>query len=219
MPAPATHADALRLEYSATEVAHLDVVGTIPGVVPIAVAARCGVGTARIRSRAAGIAFKAPGSATWGPAVDADADGSYLLEDGDDRDKWLRVTAYTAFLLTPREGRILLADRFNNPISSDNVSAAEASAGDVEDVELAVANDGSAYLSQVLAWIDAGVAGLQISPNGADWSAPTTEATALALADVPPAGDVALHVRRTIAASAPSDPDVLNHLHLSFSGI
>ncbi len=219
MAIPATHADALRIEYSATEVAHLDVVGTIPGVVPIAVAARCGVGTARIRSTAAGLRFKAPGSSAWGPAVAAAADGSYLLEDGDDRDKWLRVTVYTAFLLTPREARVLLADRFNNPIASDNVSAAEATAGDAEDVELAVANDGTAYLSQVQAWIDSDVAGLQISPNGADWSAPTTEATALALADVPPGDDVALHVRRTIAAAAPSDPDILNHLHLSFSGI
>ena len=219
MATPATHADALRIESAAAEVAHLDVLGTIPGVVPIAVAARCGVGTARIRSTAAGIAFKAPGSAAWGPAVAIAADGSYLLEDGDDRDKWLRVTVYTTYLLTPREARVLLADRVNNPIGSDNVSAAEAAAGDVETVELAVANDGSVILSQVLAWLDPAAAGLELSPDGAAWSAPTTEATALALADVSPGGSVALHLRRTIAAAAPSDPDVLNHLHLTFAGI
>ena len=220
MPAVATKADALRIESGSTEVRHLTAIGSIAGVVVQAVAARCGEGIAKIRSTAAGvISFRAPGSETWGPDVAADAEGAYLLVDGEDRDKWLRVYVYPDYLLAPREARIFLHDRFNNAVASDDVSAAEAAAGDVEAYELDLANDGNVILSQVRAWIDEDVDGIEISPNGSDWSAPTSEAAGLELADVPPGESVALHVRRTITAGAEADPEVLNFLHLSFSGL
>lgn len=222
MPLPATHADSLRIYADAVEVSCLALVGTIAGVRPLAVAALCGRGTARLRSDAAGTAlsFRAPGSITWGPWVAAGGDGSYLLEDGETPSKWIRVQVYAAYLLaSPQEARIALTDQFNNAIGSDNVSAAEASAGDVETYTVTLQNDSVNTISGLKAWLDAAVDCLEISHNGADWVAPTSEAAALALADVPAAAAATLHLRRTIAAAAPSDPSVLNLIHLAFDGL
>jgi len=220
MATPATHADALRIEYASAEVKHLTVLGTIPGVVPLAVAARCGPGLAHLRSTTAGrISFRAPSSSTWGPDVLCEADGTYLLEDGEDPDKWLRVLVYTSYLLAAREAPVLLHDRYNTGVASDDVSAAEAAAGDVETYQLALANDGTAFLSQVTAWIDAATTGIEISDDGITWVSPTTEAAGLAFDPIAPGGSATLHVRRTIAASSPSDAAVLTHLHLAFSGL
>ncbi len=223
MTLSATHADQLRIEVSATEVVHLTVIGAIHGVVPVAVAALGAPGVAIIRAAGeAGneLAWQAPGSANFGPATVPTADGVYLLEDGDDPDKWLRVQVYTASLSgQPEQSTVYLTDRYANGPPYDDVTAAEAAAGDVATYTLTLTNDGTVTISQLVGWIDAAVTGLEISDDGAAWVAPTTEAAGLALADVAPASSVTLHCRRTIAGGAPVDADILTLLHLAYSGL
>jgi len=222
MPAIATGPDALRVEVAAVEVDHLHLIGTLPGLVPQAVAARCGTGTGYLRGTGASgraVAWKAPGSATWGPSETIAADGTVVLVDGDDTDKWIRISAHLSYLVRPGEAVVRLDDRYANGPPLDDVTAAEASAGDVTTYTLALTNDSTVTLTQVAAWLDASVSGLEVSADGATWSAPTTEATALALADIAAAGSTTLHLRRTITAGASADAGVLTLIHLAFSGL
>jgi len=218
----ARRADSLRLTISGVEVQHLVPVGTIPGVVVEAVAAGCGPGAARLRSSADGtrLAFKAPGSAAWGLDCVADVDTTWFLQDGEDPDKWARVARYGDYMNTgPAEGRVLLDDVFNNAVAYDDVTAAEALAGDVATYTITLANDSLHRFSKLVAWLDAAVTGLEISDDGITWVSPVTEAAGLALDDIAPGGTDTLHARRTIGAAADSDTDVLNHLHFAFNGL
>ena len=85
--------DALLIEESAVEVTHLHLIGTIPGVIPLLAAARNGPGSAMLQSTGDGtyIQWRAPGSMTSGTAILCATDGNYLLRDGEDANKWLRV--------------------------------------------------------------------------------------------------------------------------------
>lgn len=221
-----TYADMLRIEAASVEVQHLHAVGTIPGVAILAAAGRCGTGTGRIRSRRDGtrLQFKAPGSSTYGRVVHVAANGNYLLMDGDDADKWVRVAVYASHLLaSPAEAAVFLKDVYENAVSHDDVTAGEASAGDITTYTLSMSNVSNVHLSQVKVWLtqysgDAAVA-LEISDDGASWVAPTTEGTALVMADIAPSGTVTLHIRRTVTAASDSDADVLGRIHYSFSGI
>lgn len=219
MPAPASHADALRITVSGVEVQHLRVAGTVPGVVPLLAAGRNGPGQGRLRTSAAGdaLAWRAPGSATWGAWCSVPADGDYLLLDGDDLDCWLRVEVHTAYLVGSAEAIVALADRWTNAVAQADVTAAEAAAGDVLEYALTLTNAGTQTLD-VVAWLDATTAALELSADGVSWSAPTDEASAVALGTLAPAATATLHLRRTIAAAADSDPDILNLIHLAALG-
>lgn len=219
----ATRADSLRMEVSAVEVVHLTAVGTLPGVAVLAVAGRNGPGTGRLRSQGADgtlLSWRAPGSAVWGPDVDASLDGIYLLEDGADAGKWARVQTYGAHM-TPAadEAEVLLVDRYNNEIGSDDLTAAEASAGDVETYTVDLANDNPVGLSNLRVWLDAAVVDLEISDDGAAWVSPTSEAAALVLPPLAGGANDVLHFRRTIGAASPADPAVLNDVRLAFNAI
>jgi len=218
----ARRADSLRLKIAAAEVQHLVPVGTIPGIVVEAVAARCGPGAARIRSSADGqrLAFRAPGSAVWGLDVVADVDTTFLLQDGEDPDKWARVTRYGEYMLTGQaEGRILLDDVFNNGVGHDDVTAGEALAGDVETYEIELWNDSLHRFSHLVVWLDAAVTGMEIFKEMVGWFSPTTEATGISLPDIGPGSFKSVMLRRTIDPAAESDTDVLQHLHFAFDGL
>lgn len=222
MPLTATHGDALRIETGGSESLHLTAMGTLPGVVVLAAAGRNGPGMGRLKADETGtrLAWRAPGSATYGTPVVCSPDGLFLLEDGEDRDSWLRVHLRSAYAVPGHaEARIALGDRWANAVGHDDVTAGEASAGDVEDYTVTLANDSAAGLSQVKVWIDTAVSDLEISDDDITYVSPTTEGTALGLADIPAAGSITLYLRRTIGAAEPSDPDVLNHLHFSWQGI
>ena len=101
--------------------------------------------------------------------MDVSAGGSFLLEDGDDRDKWARVSVTASRLAgTPAEARVLTREVYGNGVSYDDVSSAEASAGDVQTWELALANDSHIWLTGVLVWIDSTVSGCR--PGRSSWS-------------------------------------------------
>jgi hypothetical protein len=207
----------LQILVADTEVRNLAAVGTLPGVAVVAAAGRNGPGTGRLRSYRDGtwLAWQAPGSASYGVAVACAADGSYVLEDGDDPDRWLRVQVYRAHLVPgPAEDLVHLRDVFSNAIGGAAVSAADAIAGRVDTVELTLVAQQPA--GELRVWLAEASAGLELSADGLSWSAPTTEETALALGSLLAGQSRPLFLRRTIPAAAASTPALLNLVHLSF---
>jgi len=217
----ATKGDAIRIMDSGNEVQQLHAVGTIHGVAIRQAAGACGPGIGRLASEGNGslLRWRAPGSSTAGPSVDVSAGGQFLLLDGDDASAWLRIQVYTDFLLaTPQAADVHLTDVFNNAVAADNVSASEASAGDVSTWTLTLRNDSDEMVTDITVWIDDDTDGVEISDDGSTWVSPTTEAAGLDLGDLVASAEATLHIRRTIAASSASDPDVTSLLHYSFIG-
>ncbi len=223
------YADTLRLYDGATEIRQLAAVGTLPGVVPLLAAARNGPGTAALRYTAAGaIQYKAPGSSTWGPAVTLPAhaipDDTWLVRDGDDADKWLRVQVYADYLPSvATEAAIELADVFGNAVGKANCAAADALAGEVISWEITCTNTGDRAgpgqdLTALTWWLTppAGTT-LEISDDGLSWVAPTSEGTGLVLGTVAAGASTTLHVRRTLAADSDAAPSLLSQLHASYT--
>lgn len=201
------------------EIVHLLTSGTLPGVSILAAAARNGQGTGYLKTTGtAGVnlSWKAPGSSGFGPEVDVASDGSYLLEDPDSA-KWLRVQVYKDYLRSgPAQGAVRLYEVYNNGIGHDDVTAAEASAGDVASYNVIMKNDSPKILIAPRVWLDAAVSDLEISDDNIVWVSPTTEPTALLFPDLAAGGSDTLYLRRTIAAAATFDPKILNLLHTRF---
>ena len=105
-------------------------IGTIPGVRFSNASISNGLGTGKIRYTAAGLAWRAPGSETFGVPVPVAIDGNYILCDGEDAGKWVEVAAYTAYMEAGRVGLVKIADRFNNVYS--DISKAEFDSGGTE---------------------------------------------------------------------------------------
>ena len=205
-----------------TELKQLASIGTIDGVAILHVGGKNGTGTGVLRSVtvATRLSWKAPGSSSYGTYVDCSVDGEYVLVDGDDDSKYVRVYVYNSHLSsTPEEGNVYLQDLINNETGSDNVSAAEATAGDVKDYTVAIRNSSGVVVSPIKFWLDPSTSDLEISDDGAVWVSPTTEGTALDWGELNPGSARLLHMRRTIAAAASSDTEVLNLLQYSFDGL
>ncbi|MCP4249173.1 MAG: DUF11 domain-containing protein [bacterium] len=218
MTAGATGPDAIRLELFGGSVESLWVVTEFRGVAVRFAAGLNGPGVGRLRSTGDGTAlsWRAPGSATFGVDVDCSADGEYVLCDGEDPDKYVRLEVWAAHLSPgSAAAAVVLRDVFGNAVGYSDVAAAEAAAGDVATYTITVRNASAAYMHRVLFWLDPSVVDLEISPNGSAWSAPTTEATAITLGDLAPGATATLHLRRTISVGADSDPDILNLLQYS----
>lgn len=213
--------DSLRIEKTSVEVTHLDIIGTIPGVIPLLSAARNESGVGRLSTSGDGqtMHWRASESNTEGPGVRTTADGSYLLLDGEDEAKWLRVQVDVSEMAKGAvEGLVELFGRYNNPVSSDDITAGEASAGDVATYTLTLENQSNTILSQLTVWIDSNVSGIEIADDGATWVSPITQATGLVLPDLIPAGTDTLHVRRTITAGAVANGEIETLLHFSYRG-
>lgn len=219
MPTISTRGDSILVRKGAIERQQLVAVGELPGVLIAQLAARNGPGTGALKTDGTGttLAWRAPGSGRFGVPVAIPLDGSYLLEDGVDPDRWARVTVDLDFLpAEARFGRVFCVDRYDNTISMDDVTAGEASAGSVETQTLTLENQSPHRLRRIVAWIDPTVVNMEISDDGAVWVSPTTEATGLVFADLTPGADHTVHLRRTIAAGADSSPKVLNWFHVRF---
>jgi len=210
--------DALRILSGLFEVQSLRAVGTIPGVIITHVAARNGPGLGRIKCQDAGtrLAWRAPDSSTFGTPVTVTSDGRYMLRDGEDLDKIVHVRVYSTYLEAGAESPVLLGDRYNNPIGDDDVTAAEATAGDVKTFAIQLENQSGEIMHRPVAWVDAAVSDIEISADNSAWVTPTSKATALELPDMAAGASDWLHIRRTIGAAENADPDVLNHLHFAF---
>lgn len=223
MPAAATQSDALRVELSSVEVKGLHAAGTLPGVELLFVGHRNGPGQGTLRAvTATSLAWRAPGSANFGGAVEVGAGGSFVLLDGDDPYKHMRVEVYASFLPAgPLEAPVFLQEAFNEGIGGEGVSAAEAAAGDVASWTVELVNASAVALTALRVWLDAATQGLELSWDGASWYAPDSEnhADVLAHASLASSASVTLHLRRTIGASAPADPGVLNLIHFAWDSV
>lgn len=220
--AVATRGDALRIEVSGVEVPCLVPVGTIPGVAITAAAGRNGPGVGYIRSTDDGtlLSWKAPGSRQYGDACRVQADCTGILEDGDDPEKWVRISVdYDWLQPSPSEARVYLRDLYENGVSHDDVTAGEAAAGDVADYTLTLTNDSGHGMSQVKAWSAPEISTLTISDDGVAYVVRNDETNPLALADIPAGGSISFYCRRTVSAGASADTGVLSHLHFRWEGM
>ena len=211
-----------------TDVESLSVARTLPGVAILAVAARNGPGTGMLLWSGSALRWKAPGSTTAGTPVVIASDGTYLLEDGDDPDKFIRVTTYSDYMPTSEaSATVYLRDVFGNGVSHDDVTGAEAEAGTDETYAVMLRNDSNVGLSNVKAWLEdtgysIGLVGQYkhwLSGDNSSWSQPTTEGTAIELDDIPAGEAGVLYVKRDLYALLGNYPDVLQHLHFSYDGV
>ena len=234
MPFAAEHADALRwyvLDYECgpdkyyEEIPPLGLIRTLPGVKPLMGAGRNGPGPATIRSGPNGteLSFRAPGSQSWGVDVDCAADGTYLLEDGEDTGKWLRIQVYADYLPNgPAEASIRMHDRYGAGVGYLELLdiSVTVGAGDQTTPTYYLYNASRETISDVCVWLDpAAVDFLEIDEGGPSWVKPIAEADAVELGDVAPGEMLTVSLRQTVAAGTPADPDVLNHLHSSYNAL
>ena len=216
-----TRGDAILVESSAVEVLMAAAAGAIPGLVILATGGGNGPGAGTLRQDAGtkDVSWQAPGSATFGAPIDVAAGGSFVLEDGDDPDSWVRVSVSPTFQAAGAADALAQLQDVYNRVGPDDITAAEATAGAVEVFTLDLTNQSGMEVVGLKAWLDPATVDLEISDDGAVWVTPTTEGTALALGNLLPAAADILHVRRTIGAASPSDVAVLNLIHLSWVGL
>jgi hypothetical protein len=228
----ATRGDGVRLQLSGVDVISFRVVGALPGVVVQCVGAANGPGVGRlIASTGSGgiyIAWQAPDSSTPGaPQPVSLADGSYLCEDGEDPTQWIRFQVYNAFLPSgvggAGESQVYIGDRYNE-MGPDDVTAAEALAGQVETVEYTLTNVSPIRVLNVKCWIDrSGVIsrGITISQDNITFTNPGSEGAAgvLVWASIEVGASVNVWMQRTISAAATSTPGRLNYLEFGWDGL
>ncbi|MFA7254121.1 MAG: hypothetical protein WC107_06240 [Patescibacteria group bacterium] len=210
--------DQLQIEADSAAVELLTAVGTLAGVVVLLAGGKNGPGVGAILAGDGTLAWRAPGSATFGAEVTVAVDGTYSIADGEDPDKVLQVQVYVNYL--PAAGttaEVFLADRYNNAIAQDDATAAEAAAGDVLDYQLELVNTSQDLASSFRVWLDASAdSRTSISLDGVTYSAPASEATGLQVIAIAPGQSATLYVRRTIAAGDASTPKQPVRIHCAF---
>jgi hypothetical protein len=212
-------ADDLRIEYDSEEVLSLTAIGAVAGVVPLLAAGRNGPGAGLLQTGDDGISltWQAPGSPGPGEAVACAADGVYVIPDGEDVDKWIRVQVYSELLVAGSQAEVFLADRYNNAVAGDDVTAEEAAVGDVATWGVTLRNAAAAGLQNIRIWVPADCdPRLEISLNGSTWSRPSSELAGLAIASLASGATATLFIRRSIADDQASAPRQLVHLSIAF---
>jgi len=220
MALQATSGDALRFEDGGIEIQHLVAIGTVSGVAVLAAAAVNGPGYGWLTMHpGAKLTWRAPGSQRDGLAVEVNADGVYLLEDGENRNAWLRVQTFAGYLSAGHDQcRVYLRDRFETAIGHDDLTAAECSAGDVATWTVTMHNVGAFRMTDLRVWLDGAVTSLEISDDGLTWVSPSSEAGALVFGTLAAGASATLYLRRTVGAGAPAAAKVLNVLHARYDG-
>ena len=201
----------------------LTLIGTLPGVVPVFAGGRCGPGVGAIRSDSTGtgLAFRAPGSGTFGLSIDCAEGGSFVLVDGEDASSWLEVTVYADYLPAgAAEAAVRMTDRFDDSINTlglGDVTASEAATGDWIAPDFFLRNQSGETISNIRLWLDPLCVGLSIDGGGGP-VAPISEADAVSIGDLAPGGVASIVIERDISSGSTADPDILNHLHVAFDG-
>lgn len=222
----ARRGDALRIEVSSVEALSHIAVGTLHGVAILAVAGKNGPGTGLLRASGDGtyLSWRAPGSDRFGSTVVCDADGDYMLEDGNYPDKFIRVNVSVDYLAPgASDAKVYIKDIYDNGFAQADITAAQASAGNVAVTALGLHNDGPMDILNMKCWLGTvGLVGIiELSTDNANYYAPTFEdhVDVIEFARIAAAGDETLYIRRTITAGAVSDPAFLNHLEFAFNSI
>ena len=113
------------------------------------------------------LAWTAPGG-TEGTAVTILNGETKILEDGADPTKYVRVSRTSTTGLSGSE-TVVLADPFNNAVGFDNVSSAEATAGDNEYRCLGCKNRNANDVTNIVVWV--ATIGTQVLSDGGQLSA------------------------------------------------
>lgn len=220
----------LQWEAGGSELHSLSTQGVPNGVRILAVGALCGPGVGQLRTWRAGggdgspdrLAWKAPGSSGFGPAVDPSGGGTWTLEDGGDRDRWIRVIVAAAYLADGGNGsNVRLDEVYLTGLEGGDVTSAEASAGLVETITLTLRNLSAGYsLANLTLWIDDQARDVwELSWDNVTFYAPRSEAAALAglsVQTIAAGGTRTVYLRRTIAAGTGYDPKRRIVLHAAF---
>ncbi len=218
MPNANTGPDALVFTLAGTDLVFEYSLGTIPGVIVIFAAGRNGAGAGMLAYLADGtLQYRAPGSDTFGKPVDVSVGGAWIVCDGEDVDKFLRVTVVPA-KLPPHafSAQVLMQVAADNGLGGADVDAAAAAAGQITSWAIGVRNASTKGVHRLLLWIRSGITGYEISPDNATWTAPTSEGTALALGSIAAGATSLFYLRRTIAAGAPANIELPSLFDCSF---
>ncbi len=201
---------------AATEILALAHFNSLPGVEILAVGGLNGPGHGSMRAGAdgAGLSWRAPNSPAYGAPIEFGGDvATRLLLDGQDSDKWVRVSVTRSRLPTgPTTADITLHDRWANEIGIEDLDASEATAGLVSTKTITLENQtANAGLVDSTNWLDpaAVAAGYEISFDNAAWHSPINEAEALAgigMRTIAASATAFLYLRRTVAAGTSADP-------------
>ncbi len=212
-----TRNDGIRITRSAVEVISLAASVRMPGVAAVGAAGRCGDGIGAIRYTADGLAWRAPGSAEYGPGVLISVDGVYLLEDGEDASKWLRVTAYRDAMQIGAEAEVELSEVWGGVCGAD-ITAAEAQAGNVLVYSLAIENVSPMDALEVVMWRTADE--LELSADGSTWVKPDSEThnDVLRWPRIASGGSETFYLRRTIAPGTAANAGVLDMIQIRWIG-
>jgi len=206
--------DALTIYYDSAETKMLHHIRTLPGITIDYVSAGNGPGTGYLRYRNGYLNWKAPGSSEYGTQELAIDGKQVLLQDGQ---KYVRVTIDTDYVLEGSESAVYIEDVYENAVSHDDVTAGEATAGDITDYNCTMHNNSGNVISKLKVWLKAD--NVEISNDDATYVSPTVEGSALEFDDIPGGGDATLYFRRTIAAGAEYDADVLTQIYFSFETV
>ncbi len=225
---PGVAGDALRVFYAGAEQCSFRTFGTIPGVIVRAAAGKNGPGRGFLASVGDGesLRWTAPGSSTPGPAVAVPAQGVYLLEDGEDATKWLRVYVYPEHLNpTPIGTAVHLVDAYNANLIGRDITAEEADAGVELVLCLALFSATGSDLTGAKAWLDATASGYAFlslaAAQAGPYVSPDSEShpDAIELGVIPGDGlnSRELYVKQTIPAHTAFDPAVLGVLRFGWN--
>jgi hypothetical protein len=198
----------------------LQALGTLSGVEITGVAGMCGPGQGLLDIDAAGnLTWTPPGGAAGTP-VDVSAGGDFFVYDSTGN-AWLAVTVTADYLILSAEAAVDLQDIYDGPIvNSADVTAAEASAGNVASWSVTLTNtSGSDTATGLVTWLDPNVyTGIEISLDGSTWSQPTTQGAGLAIADLGPGASTTIYLQQTVPASSASLASGLVLVNVSWTG-
>jgi hypothetical protein len=196
----------LQFQSAGNPLVSLTPVNTLPGVQILSVAALNGPGNGLLDCDAVGNLTWAPPGGAAGTPVDCSAGGTFLLPDATGN-AWLSVYVVAEYLALASQAAITLQDVYDGPLVNSDVTAAQASGGNVSTWTLSLVNTSSSSLSSVALWFTAGGLasglGLQASLDGSTWTAPTS-GSPLAVGTMAASASVTVHLKRTIPAAEAS---------------
>jgi hypothetical protein len=220
MQIPANTAnDGVQLRFAGNSIAFMDSSCDLAGIVVLSAAAANGTGQGTINVTPAGLTWQAPHSGTPGTPQACRPDGEYLLIDGEDESKFIKVAVYNDYLPATGGAPVLISDTFN-AFGPDDVTASQASSGNTSVATFTFANVSGNAIVKLTAWLSPFVSGVTISSDGVNFYDPVSsgDADALQWPSVGLASNVPIYLKRVISAGTASMASILNHLCWAWVG-
>lgn len=204
-----------KMEFAAVD-HHPAILGTIPGVRFTEASTLNGLGAGAIRYTSAGLAWRAPGSNSFGLAVPVPGEGAYTLFDGEDAAKWVGVDVFTSYLQTNTTATVHIADRWNNLYG--DVSKEYFDLGYGQSKKLALYNPSRTRLTRVQVWNEVDPSEYdQLEITQGVMTTTPTRSSPRTLRDVKP-GELNTFRVNSSPPDFPGVPDMLDHLRFTWAG-